>query len=224
MGDALPVSRRMHGALRATIDQSIEALERRDRAHFATAIPQREHWRTVGEFGRLGYLDIETDGGITADSVTVIGLSDGYECNILIKGKDLNDFPQLAEQYDGFVTFFGAGFDIPMLKRRFPSLDSVFRDRFHIDLCPALRRLGYRGGLKSIERELGVTRVPEAEGLDGMDAVRLWSAYRRGGRGAEEALRLLIAYNREDVVNMKTLLEFAAPRLRALSGFDPADE
>ena len=75
-------------------------------------------------------------------------------------------------------------------------------------------RLGHRGGLKRIEQSLGIARVPEAEGLSGMDAVRLWRVWRRGGRDAEDALRVLLAYNREDVVNMKTLLDYALPRLR----------
>jgi hypothetical protein len=32
-------------------------------------------------------------------------------------------------------------------------------------------------------------------------------------------LRLLLAYNREDVVNMKLLLEYALPRLREKAGW-----
>ena len=61
------------------------------------------------------------------------------------------------------------------------------------------------------------------EGLNGFDAVRLWRLYNRGGRGAEEARRLLIAYNREDVVNMKTLLGCALPKLREDAGWNSAD-
>jgi uncharacterized protein YprB with RNaseH-like and TPR domain len=218
--DGLGLSRRLRESLVTTVEASAAAHERGDIGYFARAISQREHWRATAEYPSLGYLDIETDGGIGADSVTVIGLSDGFDCKTYIKGEDLNDFPADCLAYEGFVTFFGAGFDIPMLKRRFPSLEPVFRDRFHIDLCPTLRRLGFRGGLKSIERQLGISRVPEADGLDGMDAVRLWQAYTYGGRDAEEALRLLVAYNREDVVNMKTLLDFALPKLRIDSGFD----
>ncbi len=217
--NSLGLSRRLRESLADTVEVSVAAHERRDIAHFARTIPGCEHWRAASEYPRLGFLDIETDGGVYADSVTVIGLSDGYDCQTYLTGHNLGDFAVDCADYDGFVTFFGAGFDIPMLKRRFPSLEHVFRDRFHIDLCPTLRRLGYRGGLKSIERQLGVTRVPEADGLDGMDAVRLWQAYRHGGRGADEALRLLVAYNREDVVNMKTLLDFALPKLRVDSGY-----
>jgi uncharacterized protein YprB with RNaseH-like and TPR domain len=117
------------------------------------------------------------------------------------------------------VTFFGTGFDLPFLKRRFPVLESVFADRLHIDLCPMLKRLGHTGGLKRIEQELKISRVPETDGLSGMDAVRLWRAFRRGGRGADEARSLLLAYNREDVINMQTLLNYARPRLEAKAGY-----
>ena len=117
------------------------------------------------------------------------------------------------------MTFFGTGFDLPFLKRRFPVLESVFADRLHIDLCPMLKRLGHTGGLKRIEQELKISRVPETDGLSGMDAVRLWRAFRRGGRGADEARSLLLAYNREDVINMQTLLNYARPRLEAKAGY-----
>jgi uncharacterized protein YprB with RNaseH-like and TPR domain len=52
-----------------------------------------------------------------------------------------------------------------------------------------------------------------------MDAVRLWRAYRKGGRGSEDAKRLLLAYNKEDVINMETLLRYAVPRLEAQAGY-----
>ena len=66
----------------------------------------------------------------------------------------------------------------------------------------------------------GIARVDEADGLSGTDAIRLWREYRRGGRRSEEALRLLLSYNREDVVNMKFLLDYALPRMREDSGFN----
>jgi len=216
----LGLSVRMRDNLLRTVEESRSALDEGSAMYFAHALPSREHWRAASAFPKLGYLDIETDGGYNTDSITTIGISDGFEYRTFLKGRNLAQFVDDCAQYDGFVTFFGAGFDLPMLRRRFPALESVFRDRLHIDLCPALRRLGYSGGLKSIEAQLGIRRVPEAEGLDGMDAVRLWGIYRRGGAGADEALRLLIAYNREDVINMKTLLEFALPGLRQISGID----
>jgi uncharacterized protein YprB with RNaseH-like and TPR domain len=70
-----------------------------------------------------------------------------------------------------------------------------------------------RGGLKRIEKELGIDRGENLDGLDGLAAIRLWRAYRT--QGDDEALQTLIAYNREDVVNLETLAEYAYEHLRA---------
>lgn len=220
----LRVPPRHRDVLAMTVADSVEALSDARADYFAHNLVKKEHWRAVGAFPKIGYLDIETNGGMSADSITVIGLYDGTETHTYLKGENLAQFAYEAQDYDGFVTFFGTGFDVPFLKRRFPVLENVFADRFHIDLCPLLKRLGHTGGLKRIEQSLGIARVPEAEGLSGMDAVRLWRAYRRGGRGADDALRLLLAYNREDVENMKTLLDYALPRLRDATGYNGLTE
>jgi hypothetical protein len=69
-----------------------------------------------------------------------------------------------------------------------------------------LRRLGYRGGLKRIEAELGVNREGALKQVDGYIAVLLWREYRRG---SATALDTLIRYNLEDVVNLQYLADFA---------------
>ena len=218
--ERLRIPTRHRGVLVSTIEDSVAALGDARADYFAHSLPKAEHWRAVSAFPKIGYLDIETNGGMTSDAITVIGLYDGFETHAYVKGQNLAQFAYECQDYDGFVTFFGTGFDLPFLKRRFPILERVFADRFHIDLCPLLKRLGHRGGLKRIEQELKIARIPETEGLSGMDAVRLWRTYRRGGRLAEDALHLLLAYNKEDVVNMKTLLEYAVPRLMQASGYN----
>jgi hypothetical protein len=213
----VPLSRR--AGLIKTVEASVEMLQNRRVDYFAGLLPSREHWRGVRDFPKIGFLDIETDGGMSGDSITLIGLGDGFDVKIYVKDVDLPAFAYECQEYDGFVTFFGGGFDLPMLQRRFPVLQNVFSDRLHVDLCPLLRRLGYKGGLKSIERQLKINRVPETDGLSGLDAVRLWDIYRRGRTGSDEAFQLLLAYNREDVVNMKLLLDFAFPKLTEASGW-----
>lgn len=221
--NALKLPPRHRLSLETVLPESLLALQQGRAAYFARALKRGEQWRAASEFPRLGFLDIETDGGMGGNSVTVIGLGDGRDVRLYVKGRDLEQFTHDCEHYDGFVTFFGTGFDLPMLVRRFPSLQSVFAERLHVDLCPLLKRLGYRGGLKRIEAQLGIMRVPEADGLNGMDAVRLWRVYRAGGRDSSDALRLLLSYNREDVQNMKTLLDFALPRLQAHAGYTVHD-
>ena len=79
-----------------------------------------------------------------------------------------------------------------------------------MDLCHTLKRLGYRGGLKKIEKQLGINRGEDTDGLNGMDAIRLWREYLRGN---EASLDTLIAYNQEDVVNLERLAEIAYSKM-----------
>ncbi len=106
------------------------------------------------------------------------------------------------------VTFYGAGFDLPMLKKAFRGLSF---DQVHLDLCFAFRQLGVRGGLKKIEMQMGISRGDETDGLNGLDAIRLWREYERGNT---QSLETLIDYNREDVVNLETLTEILYQRMR----------
>jgi uncharacterized protein YprB with RNaseH-like and TPR domain len=210
---------RQREALKRTVEDSLSSLDARRVDYFAQVIARKEQWRAASHFPALGYLDIETDGGFGAHSVTVIGLYDGCEMRAYWNGHNLAQFAYDCQEFDGFVTFFGTGFDLPFLRRRFPVLDNVFADRLHIDLCPLLKRLGHSGGLKRIEEKLRIPRVPESEGLSGNDAVRLWRHWQRGGKNADDALRLLLAYNREDCVNMKLLLDYALPKMHEATGF-----
>ena len=212
---SLPLTAAQRALLLPTLEESAEALARGDYRYFARMLPAREHWRAAPHFmERVGFLDIETNGGVRADSITVIGVYDTVESRLYLKYRDLDDFADDARHFALWVTFFGGGFDLPLLRRRFPHVPF---DQLHIDLCPALRRLGYKGGLKNIERQLGIRRPPQVEGLDGWHAVQLWRQWRRSGD--EDALRLLLAYNREDIENLPPLLAFAYNRLKVALGF-----
>lgn len=179
---------------------------------FSRALGMAESWRAWEHFrDSTVYLDIETDGGQSGDAITIVGLYDRNGFRGLVREEDLHEFPDVISHYSCIVTFFGGGFDIPMLKRRFPKVDF---DQIHIDLCPTLRRIGLKGGLKKIEKELGIARGDDTDGLTGWDAVRLWREHQRG---SSSALETLLAYNREDVVNLEFLARHAYERLRALT-------
>jgi uncharacterized protein YprB with RNaseH-like and TPR domain len=195
--------------------RSVEYLKKGDSTFFAQALGAREAWRAWPDFrNRAVYLDIETDGGQSGESVTMVGLYDGADFTCLVKGVDLDEFPSVISRYGMIVTFFGSGFDIPMLRRAFPR---ARLDHLHVDLCHTLKRVGYRGGLKKIEKQLGIARGATTDGLSGWDAVRLWREYQSG---RDASLETLIEYNREDVVNLERLAEVAYDRLRGatLSG------
>lgn len=188
---------------------SLRKLESFQHQYFVKRLPKQELWRTFPEFrNKTVYLDIETDGGFHGEAITIIGLYDGVNFKAYVRGENLLDFEEEIQQYSLIVTFFGTGFDLPIIRRGFPNLKL---DQLHLDLCPMMRRLGYRGGLKAIEKQLGITRGATADGLTGRDAIQLWKAFCRGN---QKALDTLIEYNREDVVNLETLTEIAYAKLR----------
>lgn len=190
------------------VRESKEAYEAGNHQFFNQALSSRMAWRAWPEFKHKAvYLDIETDGGQGGNAITMIGLYDG-EFTCYTRDEGLGAFRDKISEYSMIVTFFGAGFDIPMIKRKFPDL---VLDQIHLDLCFALKQVGMRGGLKKIEKEVGIARPEEAAGLNGLDAIRLWNLYER--HGDDSALETLIAYNREDVVNLETLAKIAYHKL-----------
>lgn len=214
LGTAARASTTLH------LQKSRTALQTRDHQFFRKGLGANQAWRAFPDFrDSCVYLDIETDGGASGASVTTIGLYDGKEYRCLVKGEDLESFRDIISHYAMIVTFFGTGFDIPVLEKRFPG---IVLDQIHIDLCPALKHVGYRGGLKKIEQQVGITRSPETLGLTGYDAVLLWRRYRNFGD--DRALQRLIAYNREDCVNLERLAEVAYEQLKksAYEAEDPA--
>lgn len=195
--------------VKRAVENSVHHLEVGDFQYFAQRLPRREHWRAFPEFRDTAvYLDIETDGGNSDSSITVIGLYDGVTFTPYVKGENLQEFEDAISKSSTIVTFFGTGFDLPVMQRQFPN---VLFDHLHIDLCTALRRIGYRGGLKAIERQFGIERSERTQGLTGRDAVYLWRKHLRGDSNSYE---LLIEYNREDVVNLERLMEAAYFDLR----------
>ncbi len=198
----LPVRLRNPAQVRRHIEQSQYAIERSDHRFFAKWLPAREHWRSYPEFRhRTAFLDIETTGLGPDSLVTVIGLHDADRYKVFIRGENMEEFPDEIGAYGLLVTFNGATFDLPFLRRAFRGLKM---DQLHVDLRYALGRLGYGGGLKAIERQLNIRRSPQTQHLDGFDAVRLWYEYERGN---DDSLRLLVQYNSEDVTNLRGLME-----------------
>lgn len=204
------LNRRQKEKFRQELEESVEALSRGDASFFYERLRGGDTWRAYPEFAhKILYLDIETTGGAFDDTaVTMIGIYDGHDYMPYIAGKNLYDFPDRLKEAELLVTFFGSGFDIPALKVQFPRADF---NKLHIDLCFTLKKLGLHGGLKRIEQKLNIQRDPDVDGMNGYDAVKLWYAYLRGN---ENALELLVKYNKEDVCNMKFLMDYAYRELR----------
>jgi uncharacterized protein YprB with RNaseH-like and TPR domain len=192
------------------LERSQQALQNQEHQYFRPGLGIRQAWRAFPEFrDSCVYLDIETDGTGPNTTVTMIGLWDGKTYTCLMHGEDIENFRDVISHYSMIVTFFGHSFDLPVLQQRFPGLEF---DQIHIDLCPTLAQLEIRGGLKKIEKQFGIQRSPETDGLTGRDAIFLWRKYKM--RDDEDALKTLIAYNREDCVNLEVLAEQAYSRLK----------
>lgn len=197
-------------SLEAGVNSSIDHLRTRDHRFFRRWLPTREAWRAYAEFrDSIAYVDIETTGMESeADEITIIGLYDGERFHSYV-GPETTNFPDDLERFSVIVTFNGASFDLPFLRRALPDLRL---HQIHIDLRHVFARLGMKGGLKSVEKRLGIARTPRTKDLRGMDAVYLWNKYTKGD---EEALEILLEYNMEDVVNLKELMGMAYQRLKA---------
>lgn len=185
-----------------------EHLDRNDSTFFAGTFPERTHWRLYENFrDETCFLDIETTGlDFGRHEVTVVSLHQNGATTTLVRGDDLTRETLRARVDEAalLVTFNGKRFDIPFLESSF---DLEF-DRPHLDLLYPSRRIGLTGGLKAIERHLGIDR--DEPDIGGRDAVRLWHAYERGD---DAALETLVSYNRDDTVNLGRLADDVCSRL-----------
>ncbi|MFQ5974977.1 MAG: ribonuclease H-like domain-containing protein [Candidatus Hydrothermarchaeales archaeon] len=196
----------------AELQVAKENLNERNSRYFSRRLKTRDHWRLFEDFEKICYLDIETT-GFDADrsDLTVVGLYDGENVKTYIKGFNLEEKALKDElsKYHLIVTFFGSAFDVPFIKRKFPTIDF---DMPHFDLCFAGRRIGLSGGLKHIEKVVGIKRDEEVVGIDGYEAVRLWKRWIKNND--TEALRTLTKYNQEDILNLKPLADMIYKRLK----------
>jgi uncharacterized protein len=184
------------------IQLSKEKMTTRDARYFYDNLPTKESWRMFSEFqDATVYLDIETTGlGSPRDIITTIALYDGKSIKHYVNGENLNDFKKDIMQYDVIVTYNGKTFDIPFIENYFGT--SI--PHAHLDLRYILASLGYSGGLKSCEHQLGIGRKGSLADVDGFFAVLLWSDYKKKKNG--KSLETLLSYNIEDVLNLEYLM------------------
>ncbi|RDZ61590.1 exonuclease [Haloferax sp. Atlit-12N] len=184
---------------------------------FDDCFPSGERWRLYENFrDETCFFDIETTGlSPERDSVTTVSFYQDGETTTLVSGEDLTA-DALREQFTDaklIATFNGARFDVPFLETSF----DVSIDVPHVDLMYPCRTLDLTGGLKQIEKDVGIDR--DRPDISGRDAVRLWREYERGD---QSSLDTLVSYNREDAVNLERLMETVTGRLhdRACEGLD----
>jgi uncharacterized protein YprB with RNaseH-like and TPR domain len=151
------------------------------------------------------YLDIETTGlSQHYADLTVIGiaLEKGRKCQVVqLIEDDLSEKKLLKslKRVDEIYTYNGSRFDLPFIEAKLGvDLKQCF---MHTDLMYDCWEQNLKGGLKVVEKLLNIKR--QLAGVDGYVAVQLWYDYVNNNN--EEALQTLLAYNEEDVVNLRVL-------------------
>lgn len=176
---------------------------------FTNILPSVESWRLYNEFkDECCFLDIETSNFF--GNITVIGMYDGKETKQMVRGFNLDKevLKKELEKYKILVTFNGKAFDVPVINKFF---NKVVPDVPHIDLMHTCRKVGLTGGLKLIEKLVGISRAEEVQEVKSEDAIYLWHMWER--TGDRNYLDLLVKYNEEDIVNLKPLMEHCYSKL-----------
>lgn len=158
-----------------------------------------------GRMKTRAYLDIETTGlGRQASRLTVVGVAvqnggQGRFCQMIEEDISAERLAESLEGVDELYTYNGSRFDLPFLKFHLKTdIKATIR---HTDLMYHCWKRNLKGGLKNVERLLGIRR--QLTEVDGFMAVRLW--WRYVNDADEGALQKLLAYNREDVMNLAVL-------------------
>jgi uncharacterized protein YprB with RNaseH-like and TPR domain len=153
------------------------------------------------------YIDIETTGlSPITDMVTVIGifLTDGRNNKLvqLVGEKITRDrLLEALKNVRVIYTYNGSRFEVPFINISL-GIDLAKHWR-HCDLMFECWRNNLYGGLKAVEAMLGIPR--QLKGISGADAIRLWQKYQK--ERDQDSLAVLLRYNAEDVMNLKTLRE-----------------
>ncbi len=209
------VADRQAGEWLAVIEQSSQALEKKDYAFFLSRLPAHEHWRLlVDRLHEPLYLDIETTGlSSELNNVTVIGALRGQEFYQWVWPEPLDDLWELMADATLVVTFNGRRFDLPFLEHHFPACPAVAA---HVDLMYLTGKLRIPGGQKGAEKRFGLARPDSVDEVYGAVAVALWAQALYGDRNA---YRTLLAYNRADVEMMPRIAARACRELAELTPF-----
>jgi uncharacterized protein YprB with RNaseH-like and TPR domain len=201
---SIPLSAGRKYLLDKGIEESLDHLRRCNPSYFSKLLPSNQSWRLFLEFKESTvYLDIETTGlDRYFNDITTIALYDGESIQTYVQGQNLDDFIEDIQKYKIIVSYNGKNFDIPFIEHYF----NIRLDHAQIDLRYILYSLGYRGGLKGCERQLGMDRGDLSD-IDGFFAVLLWDEYQKTGNS--KALETLLSYNIQDTINLENLMATA---------------
>ena len=199
---------------KSDLQKSFKSLKTNDIKYFAERLPINQHWRLFREFkSKCLYLDIETTGSNKfPNEITTISTYDGQKIKCYVNGINLEEFKNDIFDYNLLITYNGKSFDIPFIERYF----NIHLDSYQIDLRYVFKSLDFKGGLKLIEKNLGIDRRDLID-VNGFFAIHLWNEYIFNNNS--KALNTLIAYNIEDTINLETLMHIGYNLKVKTSGF-----
>lgn len=179
--------------------------------YFSNLLPKKEHWRLYNYFkDECIFLDIETS-NVSKGYITCITLYDGINTMTFVRKFNLNlkYIKEILSRYKMIVTFNGNVFDIPFLKKRY---NKLIPEVPCWDLRHSCQRLNLKGGLKIIEKELGIKRNNKIiKKLHSGDPIKLWRTFL--ATGDKYYVELLVEYNQEDTINLQTIADKIYGRL-----------
>ena len=202
-GSDLPVATKKRSRLLEELALCQDALQRQDLAFLCRTLKPADHWR-IAEVNarRLTWFDIETDGTEASSQITVIAALHRGQVHSFVRGENLDDFLDLLNDVELLGSFNGNSFDVPRVLSGFhiPTMPCP-----HLDLRWICWHAGWRGGLKHIEREMGLARDSAIASVDGLEAIALWLRWKRYGDTA--ARNSLVQYCCADVQGLPWVLD-----------------
>lgn len=197
----LPFSEKMKIKLLSEISISVKHYENKNLNFFSEKLHPTERWTILAEyFEQASYFDIETNGEPYGDNITLIVCYHKGRLYKFLNGENLESFLDLLDDITILVSFNGTSFDIPMVQNYFhiPKIPCA-----HVDLRWLAYHVGFKGGLKEIEKSIGIQRPANLVGINGMDAILLWMEWKNNRN--QEALNILIHYCSADVISLQLL-------------------
>jgi uncharacterized protein YprB with RNaseH-like and TPR domain len=187
--------------LRRAVEACEKAVVEQDLGYLCRILHPADKWRVLGVYPQCAsFFDLETSGLSTADDITVVACQHANGLRLFTRGQNLDEFLELLENVKLLVSFNGNSFDVPQVLRHFniPELPCA-----HLDLRWICWHAGFAGGLKEIERHMGIVRPPDLSGVDGAEAVMLWHLWQYTAN--RQALHTLVRYCGADALALQAV-------------------
>jgi uncharacterized protein YprB with RNaseH-like and TPR domain len=204
------ISKKRKQTYNSKINEIHSALLKEDYQELSKLIPKKDHWRLYPYLkDECVFLDIETSS--VNGYITCMTFYDGINTMTLVKNQNLypDNIRRILSKFKMIVTFNGNVFDLPFLKKYY---NNIIPEMPCWDLRHSCHGIGLKGGLKEIEKELGIKRQNEiVERIKGGDPITLWRTFL--ATGDAYYLELLVEYNQEDAINLKSIADKTYTRI-----------